>query len=171
MIKLNIGCGNDYRNGFVNIDSSSSLAQVDKIIRFPSESLLNHFNQESCDFILAQDVVEHLFRWEALELIKDFSSLLIRGGGLEIRVPDTEYIISSWKISLKKKIVLLYGGQDLPQGGPSNMEISRKEHPELFCHKYGWTREGLSAVLRSFGFDILVSCRVGTNIVIKAQKH
>jgi hypothetical protein len=168
---LNIGCGSDYRDGFVNVDGSTSLLRVDKTINIPNESLLSHFKAESCEFILAQDVVEHLHRWVALELIKEFYALLVPQGTLQIRVPDTEYIIRSWRIPLERKISLLYGGQDLPQGGPASMEASRKRHPELFCHKYGWTKDSIALELRAFSFEILFNRRIGTNIEIKSQKR
>jgi predicted SAM-dependent methyltransferase len=170
LLKLNVGCGADYRRGFVNIDGSTSLSRVDKVINIPGEPLLDAYHPLSCEYILAQDVVEHLFRWEAVGLMKDFYSLLAHDGALQIRVPDAEYIIRSWPISLQKKITLLYGGQDVPQGGPAEMEDSRRSMPELFCHKYGCSRQSLSSELISLGFQILENKRVGTNFVIKARK-
>lgn len=170
LVKLNVGCGADYREGFVNIDGSNALSRVDKIIEIPRESLLDHFQRASCQFILANDVVEHMFRWEAISLIKQFYALLACQGLLEIRVPDTEFIIRSWRIPLQKKIILLYGGQDVHQGGPAEMEASRNVRPDLFCHKYGWTKQSLGQELAALGFTILSSRTVGTNFVIKATK-
>ena len=31
-MKLNVGCGTDYREGFINIDGSSELPKVDKVV-------------------------------------------------------------------------------------------------------------------------------------------
>ena len=169
-LKLNIGCGSDYRKGFVNIDGSNSLCKVDKVVCIPDESLLDFYSPRCCDYILAQDVVEHLFRWEAISVIKDFHLLLAQDGILQIRVPDVEYIIRAWSLPIERKIDLLYGGQDVPQNGPADMEISRKNRPDLFCHKYGWTRNSLSHELKCLGFSILQNSRMGTNFVIKAQK-
>lgn len=170
LLKLNIGCGADYRKGFINIDGSSCLSKVDKVVCIPDESLLDFYSPNCCDYILAQDIVEHLFRWEAISVIKDFHLLLARDGILQIRVPDVEYIIRSWSLPIHRKIFLLYGGQDVPQNGPPDMEISRKNRPGLFCHKYGWTRNSLSRELKHLGFRILENRRMGTNFVIKSQK-
>ena len=55
-MKLNIGCGADYRFGFINIDASSELNKVDKIINISVDSLADHFEKNSVDFILANDI-------------------------------------------------------------------------------------------------------------------
>lgn len=44
-MKLNIGCGTDYREGFINIDGSNSLTRVDKVIDTASETLLTFFKK------------------------------------------------------------------------------------------------------------------------------
>jgi len=41
-MKLNIGCGTDYRKGFINVDGSNTLPRVDRIIDLEKESLRNH---------------------------------------------------------------------------------------------------------------------------------
>lgn len=38
-MKLNIGCGADYRLGFINIDASSALNKVDRIININLEAV------------------------------------------------------------------------------------------------------------------------------------
>lgn len=169
-LKLNIGCGSDYRNGFVNTDGSESICKVDKVIRIPEESLLDFYALQSCDYILAQDVVEHLFRWEAIRILQDFHSLLALDGILQVMVHDIEYIVRTWSLPIERKILLLYGGQDVSQNGPLDMETSRRNRPDLFCHKYGGTRKSLGGELISLGFSILENHGMGTNFVIKALK-
>jgi len=41
-IKLNIGCGYDPREGFVNIDGRNDLPKVDRVINLSKESLLKY---------------------------------------------------------------------------------------------------------------------------------
>lgn len=60
-ISLNIGCGNDYREGFINIDGRANLPRVDWVINLSKESLLKYFEEESVDHILANDFIEHHF--------------------------------------------------------------------------------------------------------------
>lgn len=80
-LKLNIGCGTDYREGFVNLDGSDTLNRVDKVVDISKESLLTHFSAGSTHYILANDIVEHHFHWEAVQLMTEFHALLVPGGG------------------------------------------------------------------------------------------
>lgn len=168
--KLNIGCGTNYRDGFINIDGSNTLENVDKVIQIGTDSLLNYFEKESIDYILANDIIEHFFHWEAVELLKSFFELLKNKGEVEIRVPDTELIINS-NFSIEEKLVYLYGGQDIPQGHDSEMDKSRKKHPEFFCHKYGWTKARMKDDLKKIGFKNIKFSPSGTNVVIFASKN
>lgn len=146
-MKINLGCGTDYREGFINVDGNKTLTRIDKIINIPSESLLSHFQESPVGYVLANDIIEHLFHWEAIDILRQIYNILYIGGIVEIRAPDAEYIINSWRLSLEKKLNLLFGGQDIPQGVNYEMDKSRKEHPHLFCHKYGWTKKSIYAEL------------------------
>ena len=94
MTKLNIGCGTDYREGFINIDGSGCLSRVDKVVDISSDSLRNYFEKESADYILANDILEHHFHWEAVNILKDLHSILTATGTLEIMAfgkPDRRF--------------------------------------------------------------------------------
>ena len=87
--KLNIGCGLDYREGFVNIDGNPDLPRVDFVLEIKPGVLLDNFKQESVSYILVKDFLEHHFHWEAHGLLKDFFALLKDGGELDIIIPRT----------------------------------------------------------------------------------
>ena len=169
-MKLNIGCGTDYREGFINIDGSDTLPKVDKVIDISTESLLSHFNKGEIAFILANDIIEHHFHWEAVAIMRDFYALLVKGGQVEIRVPDAEFIIKSWRYSIETKLTFLFGGQDIPQGHDPKMDESRKQFPQFFCHKFGWTMKSLKNALHEIGFSDVKCNRVGTNFIAHAIK-
>lgn len=166
--KLNVGCGTDYRDGFINIDGSSTLPKIDKHIVLPSESLLSHFKPDSVDFVLCQDFIEHHFHWEAVKILTEFYAVLRPGGKLELRYPDVAEIIKS-KIPTHEKIKWLYGGQDVP-GSNKEMNLSRRHHPQFFCHKFGWARESMHAALLQIGFTAVTSALQMRNSVTTAVK-
>jgi len=85
------------------------------MVKLGMDSLLDHFAAESIEYILANDIIEHHFHWEAVLIMKEFFQLLMPGGRAEIRVPATGHIINNPGIPLERKIVLLYGGQDITQ--------------------------------------------------------
>lgn len=169
-MKLNVGCGTDYRVGFVNIDASATLEHVDVRLDIVRESLLSRFGRGTIEFILAYDVIEHHYHWEAVRLLRDFFELLMQDGQLEIRVPDAAYIIGSGKLALTTKLTILFGGQDIPQSGNPEMEESRRQFPHLFCHKYGWTIEAMTMELERIGFQRILCERAGVNFVCRAWK-
>jgi len=169
-MKLNIGCGADYRSGFINIDASDELNRVDKIIDISVASLADHFQENSVAFILANDIIEHHFHWEAVRILREFHKILTPGGTCEMRVPDCGKIIRSWSFNIDKKLTLLFGGQDVPQGIQSDMEASRQKYPHLFCHKYGWTKERMKRELSGIGFSKITFASAGTNFITRAIK-
>lgn len=170
IMKLNIGCGTDYREGFINIDGSKELSHVDQVINLSSESLLTHFKPGEVEYILANDIIEHFYHWEAVNILKDFHTLLQDGGMAEIRVPDAGYIIRTIRYPLRLKLNLLFGGQDIPQGRDPDMDASRKKFPQYFCHKYGWTMRQMKEELLQIGFSSVLCKRAGSNFVTRAIK-
>jgi predicted SAM-dependent methyltransferase len=98
--------------------------------------------------------------------MEDFFSVLKPGGTVEIRVPDSEWIIASDK-SVEWKLRQMYGGQDTQQG---TMDFSRIEYPQFFCHKYGWTRERIRKDLEEIGFTELRFEQVNANFVTYGKR-
>ena len=167
---INLGCGTDYREGFVNVDGSSSIPRYDKIIDIGEESLLNHFEKETAKYILAQDIVEHHYHWIGQRIMEECFELLAPSGQLEIRVPDMKFIILNPFYSIDEKVRLIFGGQDIPNGNPAHMDESRKLFPQYFCHKYGWTRKSMRVHLNRIGFSSTHFKRQKSNMVVTATK-
>jgi len=81
MKKLNLGCGKDIREGWVNLDSHP-LPGVDVVHDLERPPL--PFQNEEFDEILCQDVLEHL---EYVPVLKELHRILKPGGRITIRVP------------------------------------------------------------------------------------
>jgi len=81
--RLNLGCGTDTREGWINLDSSDQIPGVDvvhdlEVRPFP-------FADSAVAFILAQDVLEHLT--DAVATLRELHRILRAGGRVRIRVP------------------------------------------------------------------------------------
>lgn len=79
--KLNLGCGTDIREGWVNsdkvmLDGVDIVCDIEK--EFPFES-------ETFDYVLANDLLEHVTEWP--ESLREIHRILKVGGIVEIRVP------------------------------------------------------------------------------------
>ena len=84
MKKINFGCGEDIRNGWVNIDKFKGKG-VDLVFDAEKESLLNHFEENSIEEVFTAHTLEHLFN--ADDVFLDFLKIIKPDGILEIKVP------------------------------------------------------------------------------------
>lgn len=154
-LRLNVGCGEDYREGWINIDGSPHV-KCDIVHELPAP-LCGKIEPGIVRQIAAFDVLEHLYRWQAIAVLKDFYALLCADGRLTVQVPDCAAVIACKFLSPREKIRRLYGAQDERLG---RMDESRDERPDFFCHKFGWTRNSMAAMLANVGFKINTSRRV-----------
>lgn len=79
--KLNIGCGNDIREGFINLDIAQ-LPGVDVVCDI--ENSLLPFENHSFEYIICCDVLEHV---DYPKVLKEIHRVLKPDGVVEIRVP------------------------------------------------------------------------------------
>jgi predicted SAM-dependent methyltransferase len=92
-IKLNIGCGTDYKEGWINIDNNSdnNITRLD--LNWDLRNSLP-FESNSVDYIFNEHFIEHLTVEESQKSIKDFMRVLKPGGVMRIAMPDLEYSIA-----------------------------------------------------------------------------
>ena len=81
MRKLNIGCGQDIKKGWINLDiyKGEGIDIVHDINDLPLP-----FEDQFFNYILCQDVLEHV---NYIPIINDIHRILKKGGILKIRVP------------------------------------------------------------------------------------
>ncbi len=82
--RVNLGCGWDRRPGYLNVDlhafhEPDLVADVRDLPMLPTGGY---------DEVVAQDVLEHLPRGDALPALREWARLLGPGGQLVLRVPD-----------------------------------------------------------------------------------
>ncbi|CAN7443632.1 methyltransferase domain-containing protein [Caballeronia sp. LjRoot31] len=82
--KLNIGCGWDKKEGFINADLNAFHSP--DVVADACD--LSMFEDGSFDYILAQDILEHMERAKTVVALKEWSRLLSPGGHIDIRVPS-----------------------------------------------------------------------------------
>jgi predicted SAM-dependent methyltransferase len=164
MVRLNLCCGLDIREGYINADVRRT--RPDVYMLDLEKDLLKPFADGSAEEIIAKDCIEHI-SWRRIEdLLRDIYRVLVCGGRLYIQVPDLE--------AIAKKIILnpsychgdlcgwkaisfwVYGGQDYPEN----------------THKAGFTIPTLRRLLESLGFIVeSIMNDGGTNIMCWARKR
>lgn len=166
-MRLNLGCGEDRRPDFINVDGNE-MYSPDEILCLGRGALTDRFAPGTVHEVLANDIIEHLFHWEAMKVLKEIYAVLVNGGILTLRLPDFAVIIGHPSLSDEEKILALFGGQDRPQG-EKNPE-ARAKYPEFFCHKFAYTKRTMAGELSAAGFQVLSVGNEGTNMIIRAKK-
>lgn len=103
--KLNLGCGKDYRQGWVNLDAVASVKP--DVVHDISKPL--PFKDQSFDFILAQDILEHFTKEDVVLVIGEIARTLRVGGQVEIRVPNVTDIVNRFTDDEETRNEFLYG--------------------------------------------------------------
>ncbi len=96
-VLVNLGCGGNFRKGWINIDVASNSPDVivhDLKRGIPLES-------ESADFVYASHVLEHFTKKEAEKFIDEIYRVLKKGGIARIAVPDLEQIAREYLRNLE----------------------------------------------------------------------
>jgi predicted SAM-dependent methyltransferase len=95
LVKLNVGCGTDYKEGWVNIDNNAheNIERLD--LNWDLRKPLP-FEDNSVDFIFNEHFLEHLTVDEGQAVIKDFMRVLKPGGVVRIATPDLEVTVDKY---------------------------------------------------------------------------
>jgi len=109
---LNLGCGNDVREGFLNIDLYSDNPNV---IYMDIRSL--SLPDNCADLILASDILEHFSHRDTEKILEEWTRVLKPNGEIIIRSPSLKkqaqtYLQGTWDADTVS--YMIYGGQTNP---------------------------------------------------------
>lgn len=144
-MRINFGCGRRVLDDFFNVDAAANP-------RAPRPPELLHditagplpLADGCADELHAYHVIEHFYAWEVDAVVGEWKRLLRPGGLLVVECPDLEKAARNLLAGLNDQMVMwpLYGD---PQ------------HRDPFmCHRWGYTRTTLEALLQRCGFDRIV---------------
>jgi hypothetical protein len=151
-LKLNLGSGRSSIEGWLNVDVPPADLEMHLNWGLP-------FGEGTARYIYLSHVLEHLYRREALELLRDSFRVLAPGGVARVVVPDIEKCLRAyvqndegyfetrrklWSVSTESaatplELVLGNAGAGVKPGS-------------FWGHKHGYDFETLSFVLRRAGF-------------------
>jgi SAM-dependent methyltransferase len=162
-MRLNLCCGDDVRDGYINIDIRKTRPNV--LVVDLEKDLLSFIPNDSVEEAVARDCIEHI-SWRRVEdLLKDIRRVLKCGGKLYVQVPDLE--------AIAKKVIMnpdfKYG--DLEGWKAISFWVYGAQDHEYNYHKSGFTIPTLKKLLESVGFGIIdIRNDGGSNIVCWAYK-
>jgi len=133
-MKLNIGCGKTYKEGYINIDAFDSTV-ADKIMS--ANDLI--FSSNSIDEIQSIQLIEHIGLFNAIYALSEWFRVLKPGGNLIIETPNIEKsfkkFINGDLDTRKNLITWIYGIES-----------------EGMAHKFCFPEELLEEQLKKIGF-------------------
>jgi predicted SAM-dependent methyltransferase len=166
-MKLHLGCGQRYFEGYVNIDYPLTEHSVQKNSVADQFANLLELNYPSGSIaeVRLHHVFEHFTRTQAAALLASWNSWLEDGGSLHIEVPDFGRTASA--------VLSPFAGKAARYVGLRHIFGSQEAHWAV--HYEGYTKKTLSVMMKHFGFDVkkvIQSKYLDTyNLEIIAVKH
>lgn len=151
-IKLNLGCGKDYKIGWINVDISKE-CKVDILADLSKEF---PFKDNYADEILLSDILEHFTKEDGIVFLKECYRVLKIDGTITIRTHNIFQIIDQFQNDPEVLIHFLYG--------------NTKEDGVFGAHKFAYTNELIKHTLIKIGFENISIKRETTNFLIIAKK-
>ncbi len=146
LLRLNLGCGDKILPGYINVDVAASRngLKPDVICDLHDLTL---FEDASAQEILSVHVVEHFWRWEVIDILKEWLRVLAPGGQMIIECPN---LISACKEFLSDPDRASNPGPE----GQRSMWVFYGDpswQDPLMVHRWGYTPASLGKLLLEVG--------------------
>lgn len=134
-VKLDLGAGDKRHEGFLRVG-----LQPDHDIRCDLREIA--LPDDYADEAQAIHVIEHFFRWDALDVLREWRRVLKPGGLLVLELPDLAKCCRNF----------LKDGGEKPRRSLWGLYGDPNYRNELMTHRFGYTPASLAALLREAGF-------------------
>ena len=146
LLKLNLGCGDKILPGYVNVDVAESRGGERPDVLCDLHRL-TPFEDDSIDEILSVHVVEHFWRWEVADVLREWTRVLKPGGLMILECPN-----------LKSACEAFLADPQLHAGpGPEGQRTMWVFYGDpswrdpLMVHRWGYTPQSLAALMADVG--------------------
>lgn len=148
-VRLNLGCGSDVRDGYVNVDkfpANEDVVQAD----FP----ILPFAKNHADEIVLSHVLEHFGFKDALTLCQEMVRVLKPGGIAHIEVPDIAWCAAQFLGAPEPNNYTDPTGDynKMHKWGLFAQALWGDQHNDGLYHKWGYTAHRLLHTLTHAGF-------------------
>jgi predicted SAM-dependent methyltransferase len=108
-LKLHLGCGERYIDGYINIDLRKTVATdlVCDIRKLP-------YRSNSIEIIETYHVIEHIPKRDLIKAFKEWHRILYSGGKLIVECPDFDRAIKEYLNGNDERLYSIYGRQRFP---------------------------------------------------------
>lgn len=145
-LRLNLGCGDKILPGFVNVDVVAARAGKSPDVICDLHQL-HPFQDNSVDEVMAIHVVEHFWRWEIEDILREWLRVLKPGGRMILECPN---LLSACQELLADPVQKARADG----AGQRSMWVFYGDpawRDPLMIHRWGYTPQSLSELMRSVG--------------------
>jgi SAM-dependent methyltransferase len=143
---LNLGCGDKILPGYVNVDVVETRAGMRPDVICDLHDLAP-FSDASVDEILSVHVVEHFWRWEVRDILREWARVLKPGGRMIVECPNLKSACETFLQDSQR-----YARDD--REGQRTMWVFYGDpqwKDPLMIHRWGYTPDSLAALLTEVG--------------------
>jgi len=146
VVRLNLGCGDKILPGYVNVDVAASRAGKTPDVLCDLHDL-TPFETASVDEVLAVHVVEHFWRWEVVDVLKEWARVLKPGGRMVLECPN---LLSACEEFLRNPSA---GAGPGPEGQRTMWVFYGDPawQDPLMCHRWNYTPQSLAQIMAEAG--------------------
>lgn len=147
-VRLNLGCGDKILPGYVNVDVVASRAGKLPDVLCDLHDL-SVFPDNHADEVMAIHVVEHFWRWEVEDILREWIRVLKPGGKMILECPN---LVSACEEFLKDPERYSSEGKD----GQRTMWVFYGDpawKDPYMIHRWGYTPSSLQTLLESVGLS------------------
>jgi ubiquinone/menaquinone biosynthesis C-methylase UbiE len=149
-INLNLGCGAKLWEGFTNIDAPSNWSGKKPDIECDLKAI--PLPDGHADTAYAIHVLEHFYRWETEDVLREWVRLLKVGGRLVIEVPCLDKIIKNFNDRMKHKLAIN------PQQTMWRLYGDPKYKDPVMVHRWCFSTEELVELMKVAGLHDVEYC-------------
>jgi len=143
-LKLHLGCGKNYLEGYTNVDLPSENQELMKAKADVYKDIRElEYSENSIDEIRNHHLLEHFTRQEALKLLLQWRKWLKLGGLLVIETPDFE------------KCIELFLKSDTKTKFKIARHIFGSHESDWAIHKDFWDKTKFEFILNKLGFEMI----------------
>jgi len=148
--KLQVGCGANLLNGWLNADIISGDIYLNAKRIMP-------FKANTFDFIFCEHLIEHLSKESELKFLKECHRVLKMRGVIRIATPDLEKIIDLYydrnKYMKRQELIEMYG-----KGAHIQPCELFNDYMHNWGHKFIYDKNMIARVLATVGFKDIIFC-------------
>ena len=141
-IRLHVGCGRQYMEGWTNVDIVVNPQWKAPDIVAPAWNI--PLPDKSVAELLSVHSFEHFYRWECDTVLAEWRRLMLPRALLVLEMPDL--------LKFCKNVLEGRGGKHPDQLGLWGMYGDPRDRDPFMAHHWGWTFTTLAAFLETNGF-------------------